>query len=142
MQFGSGIKSENERVELSLDDSNINPELNLPFTKSEVSVVLANTKTGKAQGLDGVVADTLRNRSSIDVLTALSKKWYHTEGIISRIPKTSTGDPRIPINCRGISLLPVITKVYSACICNRISSHLETNDMLCNEQNGFRPGRS
>ena len=64
------------------------------------------------------------------------------KGIISPIPKNAAGDPRIPMNYRGISLLPVTAKLYSACILNRISKYLEDNDMLCNEQNGFHPRRS
>ena len=42
----------------------------------------------------------------------------------------------------GISLLPVIAKLYSTVIINRISEHLEHNELMCNEENGFRPGRS
>ncbi len=137
-------------MESSWNEDNVNQELNVPITKSEVSVVLANTKNGKAQGLDGVVAVTLRNRPSIDVLTALFNFCLEhgitlsvwSKGIISPIPKNASGDPRIPMNYRGISLLPVIAKVYSACISNRLSKHLEENGMLCNEQNGFRPEQS
>ena len=104
-------------------------------------------KFAKAPVLDGVVADTLKNRMSIDVLTALfnfcldnnviPSVW--AKGIISLIPKNAAGNPFIPSNYRGISLLPVVAKIYSACISNRLSDYLEDNDMLCNEQNGLYP---
>ena len=58
------------------------------------------------------------------------------------IPKSPDNNPHIPSNYRGISLLSVTGKLYTASISYRISKYLEDNNLLCNEQNGFRPNRS
>ena len=43
---------------------------------------------------------------------------------------------------RGISLLPTTSKLFTAALAARLSSYLEANKLLSNEQNGFRPNRS
>ena len=124
--------------------------LNVPITKNKVAKVLYNCKSGKAPGIDGVVSDTLKNRMSINVLTAMFNACMEShlmpstwaKAIISPIQKNAAGDPRIPMNYRGISLLSVVAMIYSAVLSNRISGHLESNELLCNEQNSFHPGRS
>ena len=65
------------------------------------------------------------------------------KGIISLIPKSASNlirfevvhvnDPRVPLNYRGISLLPVISKLYSGLILTRVSAFLEVNDLIANE---------
>ncbi len=65
-----------------------------------------------------------------------------TLGIINPIPKSGNNDPRVPLNYRGISLLSVAGKLFTAAISSRISQYLESNNMLANEQNGFRAERS
>ena len=44
-----------------------------------------------------------------------------------------------PKNSRGISILPVATKIYNRLLLNRIRNHIEP--CLRYNQNGFRPGR-
>ena len=46
------------------------------------------------------------------------------------------------MNYRGISLVPCTRKLYSSFINQRLVSHLENNDILADEQNGFRNNRS
>ena len=48
----------------------------------------------------------------------------------------------ITSNYRGISLLSCISKLYSAFLNDRISKFLKHNDLLSDEQNGFRANRS
>ena len=45
-------------------------------------------------------------------------------------------------NFRGISLLSHVGKVLATTITNRLSAFCEANDILPEEQCGFRPGRS
>lgn len=58
------------------------------------------------------------------------------------ILKDASTDPRIPMNYRGVSLLSCISKIYSAFINQRITSHLDEHEVLADEQNGFRKNRS
>ena len=60
------------------------------------------------------------------------------EGYYFPILKDQASDRRVPMNYRGISLLSCISKLYSAFINNRLTSYLEENDLLADEQNGFR----
>ena len=46
------------------------------------------------------------------------------------------------MNYRGISLLSVVAKVFSSILNNRLTDYLENNDILVEEQNGFRKNRS
>ncbi len=46
------------------------------------------------------------------------------------------------MNYRGINLLSCIYKAYSTVINKRLLSYLEYNNLLCDEQNGFRSDRS
>ena len=62
--------------------------------------------------------------------------------MINPISKSSTNDPRVPLNYRGISLLSVAGKIFTATISARISPYLEKNNLLEDEQNGFRAERS
>ena len=64
------------------------------------------------------------------------------KGIISAIPKSKDSNPRIPLNYRGISLLSVVSKLYTSLIATRLSSQFEKNNTLVNEPNGSRPERS
>ncbi len=65
-----------------------------------------------------------------------------TQSIISPIPKNRTNDPRVPQNYRGISLLSCVYKLYSATLNARLVKFFDNNDILHDEQNGFRAGRS
>ena len=46
------------------------------------------------------------------------------------------------MNCRGISLLSCISKLYRSIMNKRITQYLEENDTLAEEHNGLRSGRS
>lgn len=64
------------------------------------------------------------------------------KAIIFPILKEQNSDPRIPMNYRGISVLSVMSKVFSSILNNRLTDYLEDNDILVDEQNGFRKNRS
>ena len=70
----------------------------------------------------------------------IPNEW--TKGIVKPIPKAGSKDPREPLNYRGISLLCVPYKIYADILNHRLSKWLETNDILADEQNGFRRKRS
>ncbi len=64
------------------------------------------------------------------------------QAIIKPIPKSKSNDHRVPLNYRGIDLLSCIYKAYSTVINKRLLTYLECNNLLCDEQNGFRSNRS
>ena len=48
----------------------------------------------------------------------------------------------VPPKYRGISLLSIFSKVYSSVLNTRYAKYLEAVEILNEEQNGFRKGRS
>ena len=66
--------------------------------------------------------------------------WSKT--VINPIPKSSTLDPRDPLSYRGISLASAVYKVYCRIINKRLNDFVERNNILVEEQNGFRKNRS
>ena len=70
----------------------------------------------------------------------LSPFYWSFSDIIS-IPKGDK-DPRDPLNNRCITIMCCISKVYSAILNARLQKFLTTNNILVDEQNGFRAARS
>ncbi len=112
--------------------------------------IIADSRSGKAPGIDGLINEAFKNTASTKVLTVLFNPCLHkhlqpsvwSRGIISPIPKTKDNNPHELLNYRGISLLSVVSKLYTTAISSHISTYLEINDKLANEQNGFRDKRS
>jgi hypothetical protein len=52
------------------------------------------------------------------------------------------GDPRVPDNYRGITLLSVVGKIYAMILNNRVKRWCEERNVLVDEQAGFRMRRS
>ena len=119
--------------------NNDSTDLDDDFTLDEVEKIVSHAKSGKASGIDGLVVDTMKNQPSICILTALSNLCLRYQLLLC---VWALDNPRVPLNYRGIGLLPVTSKLYTAAISHRISEYLEKNDPLCNEQNRFRSKRS
>ena len=66
--------------------------------------------------------------------------WKH--GIINPIPKSSTSDPRDPLNYWGITLTPACYKLYCNILNTRLTKWENDNNVLLDNQNGFRKERN
>jgi hypothetical protein len=58
------------------------------------------------------------------------------------VPIYKGGDKNSPDNYRPISLLPNFSKVIEKIMCNRLTFYLESNNIICKEQYGFRKEHS
>ena len=47
-----------------------------------------------------------------------------------------------PLNYRPISLTSIVCKIFEHIVASQVANHLETNNILCNNQFGFRTGHS
>ena len=148
-RFCEEIATRNRQFEAELvHDSN--SMLNEPFTFTEVRKIITVGKNNKAPGLDGIVHEVLKNTTCMRLLLELFNRCLESgllpspwlKAVIKPIPKNPKSDPRVPLNYRGISLLPTIAKIYSALLSGRVGRFLESSGKLVNEQNGFRPNRS
>lgn len=59
-------------------------------------------------------------------------------GMIYPIIKPKSTNPRIPLLYRGIKLLSTPYKIYFDVLNTRLSKWLESNNLIEDEQNGFR----
>lgn len=127
-----------------------NDQLNRDITIEEVQKVIAKTKKHKAVGVDELSNEILKSPKLFKPLYGLLKYCFQAgiipsvwnNSIIKPIPKSSQVDPRVPLNYRGISLLSTVYKVFSAILNNRLCEFIEMNDILVDEQNGFRKNRA
>ena len=148
--FKETIREQNTEYESSAATDQGSPELNMQFSVEEISKVIFKAKNNKAPGLDGVVYDILKNDQSVELMTRLfnfcfDKRKVPTawlQALIYPIPKSAANDPRIPLNYRGISLLSVVSKLYTSALNFRLNKFAENNNLFVNEQNGFRADRS
>ncbi len=152
-QFKTEVLNTKSHLERGMLDPLYTPNvaLNRPLEMDEVRKAVRRAKNGKAMGMDHVPNEVLlKNDNVIKALHAFFQLCFDsgkvpllwTQCVINPIPKNRTNDPRVPLNYRGISLLSCIYKVYSSILNERLVNHLDNNQILHDEQNGFRSGRS
>ena len=108
------------------------------------------TKSGKSCGTDELPYEVLKSNAVIKILHKMFMFYFDTgitpsiwrKAIICPLLKDPSSDPLLPLNYRGISLLSVVTKIYSSILNKRLVTYLDDNDLLVDEQNGFRSERS
>ncbi len=150
--FYEDIKSMLRNSENNMNDPLYvsNEFLNRNISKDEIDKVVDRLKNKKAPGIDKIPNEVLRNDSVKQCLLTFFQYYFDTgllpqcwgQAVIKPIPKSKSNDPRIPLNYRGINLLSCIYKTYSTVMNKRLLSYLENNNLLCDEQNGFRSDRS
>ena len=126
------------------------PELDNPITEHEVRQAIKKLKTGKACGLDDICGEFLKHADNLVVpfLTNLFNRLYDAshfpldwcKSVI--IPLLKKGDDKNPDNYRGISLLSVVSKVFTAILNKRLYTWAEHEQKISKEQAGFRKGYS
>ena len=144
-------------VELQLKEQSIsdplyttNNDLSVSVTVQEVQAIIHNLKNNKSPGLDKIPYEVWKNNNLLEVLVNLLQYCFDigkipTEwlsALIMPIPKPGKADYRTPLAYRGISLINCVYKIYTALINKRLQSFLESNNILKDQQNGFRSNRS
>ena len=122
--------------------------MTVDITEAEVSQALQHTKNGRAAGAGNFPAECLKGggETMVKLLTKLFNKCWSQgltplewkEGVICPILKQ--GDPTLPNNYRGITVLCSVGKLYCKVLLNRVASWAENH--LPREQAGFRPNRA
>ena len=131
-------------------DTDVDQILNGPVTIDEIRQIINGLKNNKAPGIDGIPNETLKNHDIIVLLHKLIQKCFEygiipgmwLKALIVPIPKSNMTDPYNPLCYRGISLLSTIAKVYSSFLNKRIMKFCDSNNVIHDEQNGFRKKRS
>ncbi|KAJ2952535.1 hypothetical protein O0L34_g6854 [Tuta absoluta] len=147
LTFVSTVDSEVERL-ISLPPSG--PPLRV-ITEMEVRNALKTLKPRKAPGPDGItnrvlkiLPDHLINRLTLILNAAMASCTFPAcwkEAIVIGIHKP--GKPaNEPTSYRPISLLNPLAKLYERMIYARLRDHAETNNLIPDEQFGFRQQHS
>lgn len=123
--------------------------LNSPISVSEVVNAITSLKNQKAAGPDRLIGEFYKN--SADVILPFLVKLFNyifdngifpeewTVAVIQPLHKK--GDLNLPDNYRGISLLNICSKIYSFVLNQRIANWAEVNNVIGEEQAGFREKR-
>nr|MDZ8100253.1 reverse transcriptase family protein [Nostoc sp. DedSLP01] len=124
--------------------------LRTPATEDEVRRHIKHLQNGRAAGPDGTYPELLKigGTDTVRAVTALFNAVLRTgvwpmrwsEGDVVPIPKPG-GDTLQANDYRGITLLPVLSKLLEAVLNTRLSRWLEEKGALHDAQHGFRPGR-
>ncbi len=137
-------ESGNESVNTA---QNENVFINVPFIAKEVKNLIQKLKNGKSPGIDNILNEFLKNcpDSFVDVITELFNLIMRTAVILSEwtigIMKPlykHKGSMDVVDNCRGITLLSCLDKLFTSVINTRLYNCLTIEEILGNEQAGFR----
>ena len=144
-----------KRIESHSIDSNSKSQLdssylNVAITINEVKTAVKEAKNGKSVSVDKLPNEIFKNTSSTECLTdmfnfcfknsCVPKVWC--QSVIAPIYKGKGKERLDPISYRPISLISNTCKIFSNILNKRLLTYLECNDLLVEEQNGFRTGRS
>lgn len=126
---------------------------NRPLELEEISRAIKTLRRGKAAGLDGMINEIfMYGGPSLEaaVHKLFNKFWDMEEfpsewskGLICPIFKGGTLEDKLdPTKYRGITLLSIVGKLFSCVLKNRLEEFCEANNVLAEEQAGFRSTRS
>ncbi|GBN93599.1 hypothetical protein AVEN_174390-1 [Araneus ventricosus] len=135
----------------SEETTNTTPNIDLPFTKSEVNRIIHRLPKGKAPGYDGIdniILQQIFFNTPDLILTIVNKCLEHNLfpsslkiGIVLLFYKEGK-DTSNPKSYRPITLLPTIGKMLEKLMTQRMEYHLEKTNQHHSKQYGFREGRS
>ena len=120
--------------------------LNQPISENEIKTAISALKLRKAAGPDGIIGEFYRY-SINNILPFLLPFFnylfdhglYPNEWCLSILqPLHKKGDLNVADNYRGISLLNICSKIYSSILNKRINNWIEENNIIGEEQAGFR----
>ncbi|GIX76038.1 uncharacterized protein CDAR_443171, partial [Caerostris darwini] len=149
LDFHFPWSNENHHSNLPVDSTHLRNFT--PLTWAEVAAVISNIKPNKAAGLDGLPGELIReinyaNRKwFLHLLNSLLKKGYFPATwkaarvvLIEKEGKTFDH----PSHFRPICILPTWGKILDKTITERLTFHLESSNLLSDNQFGFRRNRS
>ncbi|XP_023212335.1 uncharacterized protein LOC111615169 [Centruroides sculpturatus] len=128
----------------------VDPILDLPISDSEVNTTLQKMRIRSAPGVDNVSPSLIVY--SRDTLVPYLAKLFNRVYDTARIPKQwlevkikvihKKGPLDDPANFRPISLLPVVQKIFTSILANRLSTWLRERSLIQPVQFAFQPRKS
>ena len=108
-----------------------------------VKAAIKAMRSRKTCGADGVTTEMLKAEETKTprLLMCIFREIWEKEAIPEAIPKSpKKGDLGNCDNWRGVTLLPILSKVFSQIIHTRLAEALD--EYIRQEHAGFHPGRS
>ena len=143
------MSSVNEHISQARLKQTVNSELGDLVSDKELGKVLKHMKNNKSPGIDGISADFIKvfwNKLKFFITNAINSCYSKgiltlsmRQTIITCIPKGNKNRSLIK-NWRPISLLPVVYKMTSSVLAERLKPILK--DIISTHQSGFLSGRS
>ena len=140
------------RLSVSELNSVSDPTLSSDISVSEVEKVLKRAARNKSPGQDLLKIEellpVLEDPEAVGTLHKLFQIFWKLERVPKElktsilVPIFKKGDKFKPCNYRPIALLSNLLKLYQAILDDRVSTFLESNNLLADAQHGFRPDRS
>ena len=123
---------------------------NITFKTKGIAKLLQNLNQYKAAGPDSLPTFILKVAATeiAPVFTKIFQKSYDTGTVPSDwrdaniVPIYKKGDKQQPSNYRPVSLTSISYKIMEHIVHSNIMGHFEKNNILCDEQHGFRKKRS
>jgi len=130
--------------DLGRQDSDLN------FDEIAVMEKLLKLNSDKSPGSDGIHSQLLKECATVlaEPLSLLFQRSFDTGTLpadwktANIVPIFKKGDRTDRANYRPVSLTSVPCKIIESIIKDKLMRFLESNDLLCKEQHGFRSGRS
>ena len=136
---------------IELQNEGLNDTINVPFTFEEISDHIKSLKNNKSPGIDHILNEFIKHCPNELILVIVKlfnvildsgiipSEW--TIGIIKPLYKNK-GDINDINNYRGITLLSCLGKLFTSVINTRLYAYLTNENILGNEQVGFRAKHS
>ena len=153
--FFKNLNEQNEREDMSpnvnIDLNDEDALLNSPITENEILKCIRWLKNNKSSANDKIINEYLK--CTADIMVPIYVSFFNialqtgiipdswVEGIIRPIYKNN-GDPSNPENYRPITILSCFGKLFTAVLNLRLTNYLKHNDILEENQAGFRAGYS
>ena len=145
------IEDRPEWNNLQMEEGVSDPILDSDISCTEVSNGIRNLKNGKAAGYDGIRSEMIKHVShyllgffSYLFTKMLQWGWYPAAWVQSVVlPLYKGKGSKTDVNSyRGISLLPVLAKIFTHILNARLGRWLDEKGVTIEEQAGFRHGYS
>ena len=132
------------------NSESIYPELDRYITIEEIIMATKRLGNNKACSSDNIIYEYFKESVHVigDALELLfnhilkSGKFPHSWSTGLIIPLYKKGDPSIPNNYRGITLVSCFAKLFTSILNERLQNWATANDILTDAQFGFKPGYS